>query len=143
MLADSDDVESSDENVQDESDKETPPLSKKKVGRMTTKSTKKSAPVTLGQVAIDDWVWVKFTNRKYYAGQVQVVYGNYEFEIKFLRHRHESTYFWPDINDISDIEFRQIVKKLKKPKIGRRGEIIFEASDLLDVNVTVPYRRRL
>jgi len=83
------------------------PRSKKEVERMTIKSTKnhagtiKSAPVTLGQVAVDDWVWVKFTDRKYYAGQVQVVYRNYEFEFKFLRHRHESTYFWLDINDIT------------------------------------------
>jgi len=138
MLANSDDVESSDENVQDESDEKN--LIEERIGEDDNEIYEepgaiKSAPVTLVQVAVDDWVWVKFTDRKYYAGQVQVVCGNYEFGIKFLRHMsldmsgHISGQ--TSMILISDIKFPQIVKKLKKLKIGRRGEIIFEAADLL------------
>ena len=64
---------------------------------------------------------MKFADRKYFAGRVQKVYGNYEFEVKFLRHRCGSTHYWPNAEDVSDVEFSQIVKILRTPKESRHG----------------------
>ena len=74
---------------------------------------------------------MKVTDRKYFVGRVQKVYGNSEFEVKFLRHRCGSTYFWPNAEDVSDVEFPQIVKILRTPKESRRGEIILEEANLM------------
>ena len=82
-------------------------------------------------IKIGQWISVKFTDRKYFAGRVQKVYGNSEFEVKFLRHRCGSTYYWPNAEDVSDVEFSQIVKILRTPKESRRGEIILEEADLM------------
>ena len=85
----------------------------------------------LNSIKIGQWISVKFTDRKYFAGLVQKVYGNSEFEVKFVRHRCGSTYFWPNAEDVSDVEFPQIVKILRTPKESRRGEIILEEANLM------------
>ena len=86
--------------------------------------------VNLGNVKVDDFVWVKFTENKFYAGKVIQAYGNWEFSVKFMRNRVGSTFVWPQNEDVADIEFPQIVRILHSHKDGRRGEIVFEADDL-------------
>jgi hypothetical protein len=84
----------------------------------------------LGDVKVNDYIWVKFTENKLYAGKVIKLYGNWEFEVKFLRHQSRSTFVWPSLQDVSDIEFPQIVRILSRPMEGRRGELTFSEIDL-------------
>lgn len=84
----------------------------------------------LGTVKVGDWVWVQFTERKFYAGLVQKVMGNYEFTVDFVRHLRHSTFVWPSRKDVSDIEYQQIVRIIKPPDMCRRGELTFTDSDV-------------
>ena len=92
-----------------------------------------TSSMKLGETQVDDFIWVKYSDSKFYVGKVVEVYGNWEFTVKFLRNRSGSTFCWPQVDDISDIEFPMIVRVIKSVKVGRRGEIIIGNDDLIDV----------
>jgi len=94
-----------------------------------------SSSVKLGTIEVGNWILVKFTDRKFYVGLVQTVYGNFEFTVKFMRHLHGPEYNWPEREDISDIEFPQVMRKLAVPEMGRRGVLKFVEKEQLSKNV--------
>ena len=62
-----------------------------------------------------------------FVAQIQKVYGNYEFEVSFLTsYRDEPQQFvWPEVKDIADIEFPDILQTLHDPTPLRRGVLLF------------------
>jgi hypothetical protein len=94
--------------------------------------------VVLGTTSVGDWILAKFTNNRQYVGKVENVFGNYEFTVKFARRmnsKNSLNFRWPDVEDICDVEFPQIVKRLKTPVLGRRGELTFIGRELQRVEI--------
>ena len=85
----------------------------------------------LGSISEGAWIVVSLSTTRNaqntYIGQVQKVYGNYEFEVKFVvQYRNEPQQFvWPSIDDVSDIEFPEIKRVLNEPTLLRRGVMLF------------------
>nr|CAD7456088.1 unnamed protein product [Timema tahoe] len=84
-----------------------------------------------------DWLLVNFTlytsnagssssNKKPYIGKVRALTENGNFEGEFYRHRSSREfpgliYGLPDVPDISEFDYNQVVGKLNPPKEYRRG----------------------
>ena len=88
----------------------------------------------IGDIAIDDWILVKFIGKrsvKHYVAKIINVYNN-EINVKFVRKSmffmKKSIFVFPDIDDCSIVSLSDIIALLPNPKVGRRGEISFEVS---------------
>lgn len=88
----------------------------------------------MGTIAVGDWLSVNLetkrgiaSSRKFFC-QVQHVFGNAEFTVSFVvTYRDEIDQFvWPNIEDVSDIKFCQVLRVVAAPKLLRRGVMIFE-----------------
>lgn len=71
------------------------------------------------ETKIGDYVLVKLAHKtrfKFYVGCIQAVYGHSDFDIKFLRKKHGgSFFFFPEVEDLSQIERNEIISKLPNP----------------------------
>lgn len=70
------------------------------------------------KLKIDDYVLVKLAHKtrfKFYVGCIQAVYGQSDFDIKFLRKKHGGSFVYPEVEDLSQIERNEIVSKLPIP----------------------------
>jgi hypothetical protein len=85
----------------------------------------------LGSLKDGEWVLIGLKNKKSqmqkFVAQIQKVYDNYEFEVSFLTpYRNEPQQFiWPEVKDIADIEFSDILQTLHDPTSLRRGVLLF------------------
>ena len=130
---DSNDISSNEDGSEIASSDEGEQNSELVEGQSVTGIATTGTGVQLGSVKVDDWILVKFTERKLYVGQVKTVYGNYEFSVNFLRNSSGPNYYIPEKQDLSDIEFPQIVAVLSKPASGRRGMLIFHDNILRSI----------
>ena len=130
---DSNDISSNEDGSEIASSDEGEQNSELVEGQSVTGIATTGTGVQLGSVKVDDWILVKFTERKHYVGQVTTVYGNYEFSVNFLRNSSGPNYYIPEKQDLSDIEFPQIVAVLSKPASGRRGMLIFHDNILRSI----------
>jgi len=86
------------------------------------------------EVGIDRYVLVKFTSSKlvkYYIGLV-TDYNDLErvYTVKDLRKNLKGTFYWPAVDDFSEVTLLDIEHTLSHPQVGRRGELKFHLDDL-------------
>lgn len=81
------------------------------------------------------WVLVRFATKKrivQFVGQVTKKISDAVYEIMFLRkhslNSKETTFNWPDNQDIHFVDAQDIKTILPKPNLGRRGELYFEVT---------------
>lgn len=88
-------------------------------------------------VVQNDWLLVKFCTKqsvKYYVGIVLHTNDDGVPFVKYVRKivtkiEGQTVFTYPTLEDISDVKHQEdIVAKLPKPVIGRRGQIIFKMS---------------
>lgn len=86
---------------------------------------------------INDFVIVKFqttkNNLRYYVGLVQGVGTQNEFIVKFLRKSGATFYIFPENDDVSAVDKKDIVHKLCQPNVNNRGQYIFSED--------IPYKK--
>lgn len=80
-------------------------------------------------IDVDRYVLVKFATSKlmkYYIGLV-IKYSDSErlYTIKYLRKNLKGTFYWPTVDDISEVTLLDIEKTLPNPQVGRRGKLKF------------------
>ena len=90
--------------------------------------------VTMGSILPGDWVLVSLTASnykfvRYFVANVLKVFGNYEFTVKFMKPYTYNCRFCefvdPENDDVSDVEFDQIIGKVESPTVSRRGVKVF------------------
>lgn len=84
--------------------------------------------------SVGDWVIVKYTSQRerilHFIGQV--ISAEHEFfRIKFVQ-RKKQFFTWPMIDDVDTVSRADIILKLKKPALGRRGQMSFSLPDNLN-----------
>lgn len=82
-------------------------------------------------IHVNSWVLVKLEGKKTikrYVGQILECLSPISYQIKFLRHKANGTFFWPVVNDISIVTMAEIEAILKDPSKGRRGTLNFDIS---------------
>lgn len=87
-------------------------------------------PVTIQSIKIDDWILVQFFSQKY-IGRVQSIDENYTANFlrvmpSMKRPPNKTFFVYPDIPDLTEFSFDQIIGKVKDPEKGRRGILIFQ-----------------
>ncbi|KAL1505531.1 hypothetical protein ABEB36_005075 [Hypothenemus hampei] len=105
----------------------------KKTTRFVTKNGKtfeNVVPVTIDSLEIGDWPLVQFFSQKY-IGQLESI-GD-RFIANFLRQKlttksaiNYTHFVYPDIPDVTDFNFDQIIGKIGLPDKGRRGVLKFK-----------------
>ncbi|CAK1601538.1 unnamed protein product [Parnassius mnemosyne] len=83
---------------------------------------------------VDKYVLVKFSTSKlakYYIGLV-IKYNDLErvYTIKYLRKNSKGTFYWPLVDDVSEITLLDVEKTLPNPQVGRRGTLKFDLDNL-------------
>ncbi|CAG4958392.1 unnamed protein product [Parnassius apollo] len=86
------------------------------------------------EIGIDKYVLVKFSTSKlakYYIGLV-IKYNDLErvYTIKYLRKNSKGTFYWPLVDDVSEITLLDVEKTLPNPQVGRRGTLKFDLDNL-------------
>lgn len=86
------------------------------------------------EISVDRYVLVKFATPKlvkYYIGLV-TKYNDLErvYTIKYLRKNSKGTFYWPAVDDISEITLLDVEKTLPNPQVGRRGKLKFDLDSL-------------
>ncbi|ESP03538.1 hypothetical protein LOTGIDRAFT_171331 [Lottia gigantea] len=89
-------------------------------------ATHKKSPVELKAA---DWVIVEYAGKKQskkFVGQIIQKKDNFDYLVKFMKQKDKHCFFWPDTEDISNVDYDMIVGVVKEPEIGRRGFLYFE-----------------
>lgn len=83
-------------------------------------------------VELNQWVLVRFATKNsivHLVGQVTKKISDAVYKIMFLRkhslNSKETTFNWPDNQDIHFVDAKDIKTILLKPNLGRRGELYF------------------
>jgi len=80
-------------------------------------------------LSVDSFVLVKFflnKRERFYIGQILEKIGDTCYSIKFLRHKKKGRFYWPIVDDVSQIFTTEIVMVMAEPKRERRGILIFD-----------------
>lgn len=61
---------------------------------------------------------------KHFIGQVKHKTGN-TWNVLFMKHKKNNTFSWPEIEDMDDIEDKNIIRIVSKPNKDRRDNLNF------------------
>ena len=89
--------------------------------------------IAIGELVPGHWILVKLVtqrrpnNVRRFLGQILNVYGNADFSVKVVRQYRQETdkFVFPEKEDIADVDFDQIIGKVKPPTVLRRGVLDF------------------
>jgi len=82
---------------------------------------------TAEHVTFANWVLVQFAGKKsskYIVGQIVEDTDLVDVKVKFLK-KSRQVFLWPNVEDISDIPRKDIVRKLAEPQCDKHGRLTF------------------
>lgn len=81
-----------------------------------------------GNMKKGQWVLVKYCTKKtvkHFVGQIIRVENGEDITVKFVK-KYKSKYVWPELADIDNVAFENIIKLLPEPEVDRRGTLEFK-----------------
>ena len=89
-------------------------------------------------VTVGRWVLIPYETAKttkYYIGQIlKETEGQKKLEVKFLQHRGNHTFVWPEREDVDVVDITHIKQNLPEPQMDRRDVLSFQ-TDLSHYNI--------